>query len=318
MQSSFFSQLRKSGPPRCRTRIARDRCSLPPRPTSSRSTGFQPSKTPPPKPDNKGKVMITVVNMIPNDWSDEQNQDTEANLSVNPAIPNEIIATTFTFDNPAGTSAVSPAMTGNWAPVFYSNDGGNSWTLQYVLPSGPGAIFPTFDVTVRYGGNSGVVYSGLISAVSGAIQICRAPDVFTHQAQLATDSGDQPYVETFTAFGQDKVYVGYNNGATINQSQDAATAPAPAGFAPLLIDSRSGSDGPKIRTAIHGNGVVYGAFYSSNAGAWDVVVVKDLNWGTSAPPYQALIDSGDALAGVRVVSGISLATSNLKYASVGP
>ena len=31
--------------------------------------------------------MLTVVNMIPNGWSDEQNQDCEPNLSVNPANP---------------------------------------------------------------------------------------------------------------------------------------------------------------------------------------------------------------------------------------
>jgi len=61
---------------------------------------------------------ITVVNMIPNAWSDDENQDCEPNLSVNPANPDQIIGTAFTFDNPAGTSALSPAMTGNWAPLF--------------------------------------------------------------------------------------------------------------------------------------------------------------------------------------------------------
>ena len=66
------------------------------------------------------------------------------------------------------------------------------------------------------------------------------------------------------------------------------------------------SDGPKTRTAIHPNGTVYGAFYSRNpGGSWDVVVVKDTNWGNSAQPYHALIDTGDNLAGVRVASSIS-------------
>jgi hypothetical protein len=37
--------------------------------------------------------MLKVVNMIPNSWSDEQNQDCEPNLSVNPANPAEIIGT---------------------------------------------------------------------------------------------------------------------------------------------------------------------------------------------------------------------------------
>jgi hypothetical protein len=64
--------------------------------------------------------MLKIVNMIPNGWSDEENQDCEPNLSVNPANHSEIIGTAFTFDNPAGTSAISPAMTGNWAPFFSS------------------------------------------------------------------------------------------------------------------------------------------------------------------------------------------------------
>jgi hypothetical protein len=268
--------------------------------------------------------MITVVNMIPNSWSDEQNQDTEPNISVNPANPAEMIATAFTYDNPAGTSAVSPAMTGNWAPIYYSVDGGTTWMLEFVLSSGAGAILPTYDVTVRYGGNSGVVYSGLISSVSGSILISRAPNATTQQQLLVTRSGDQPFVEATTALGgsgagEDRVYVGYNGaGATIDQSQNAATPPAPAGFTQVLVDARSGSDGPKIRTAIHADGTIYGAFYSANSdGTWDAVVVKDLNWGTSVPPYTALIDSGDGKAGIRVAASISVSPSGTEDTDFG-
>ena len=95
---------------------------------------------------------LKVVNMIPNSWSDEQNQDSEPNLSVNPANPAEIIGTAFTYDNPAGTSAVSPAMATNWAPIFSSLDGGDTWALQFVLPSAVGDQLPTWDVTCRYSG----------------------------------------------------------------------------------------------------------------------------------------------------------------------
>ena len=65
----------------------------------------------------------------------------------------------FTYDNPAGTSAISPAMTGNWAPFFYSVDGGDTWGLQFVLPSTAGVGYPTGDVTSRFGGSSGAVYA---------------------------------------------------------------------------------------------------------------------------------------------------------------
>ena len=103
--------------------------------------------------------MLKIVNMIPNNWSDEENQDSEPNLSVNPSSPAEIIGTAFTFDNPAGSSAISPAMSGDWAPFYYSTDGGDTWNLEFVLPSAAGAGFPTEDVTCRYGGTSGEVYS---------------------------------------------------------------------------------------------------------------------------------------------------------------
>jgi hypothetical protein len=270
--------------------------------------------------------MISVVNMIPNSWSDEENQDCEPCLSVNPANPSEMIATAFTYDNPAGTSAVSPAMSTAWAPLYYSTDGGQTWTLQNVMPSGVGAILPTFDVTARFGGTSGAVYTGLISSVSSNIVINRAPNATTTQPTIVTISGgDQPFAEATTALGggasgDDHVYVGYNSSAlvaTVDQSQNAATAPAPAGFAPLTLDSRGGEDGPKTRATMHADGTVYIVFYSGQSAGTDVVVVKDLNWGYSTPPYAALTDPGDHKTGVRVATNISVGASGSEDADFG-
>jgi hypothetical protein len=236
--------------------------------------------------------MLKVVNIIPNSWSDEQNQDCEPNLSVNPASPGEIIGTAFTFDNAAGTSALSPAMTGNWAPIFSSVDGGDSWALQFVLPSAAGAQLPTFDVTCRYGGAGGEVYSGLISPTgSGAsIPINRAPDASTQQTTIATVTGDQPFLEAATTVSggvsHDRLFVGYNangNRSTVNVFLDA-TAAAPTTTATAL-DVRFPFDMPPTRTAIHRSGTIYCAFYSYNGAARspadlrDIVVVKDLDWG---------------------------------------
>jgi hypothetical protein len=262
-------------------------------------------------------AMLTIVNMIPNAWSDEQNQDCEPNLSVNPANSNQIIGTSFTFDNPAGTSAVSPAMSGNWAPLFYSNDGGETWSLQFVLPSSSGDQLPTWDVTSRYGGNSGEVYSGLITPGSFTILVNRAPDAETQQVQFATVSGDQPFLEAAsTSSGgstQDRLFVGFNqNGtnSTVLVFPDAlATTPT---FTTNTLDVRWPADMPPTRTAIHQDGTIYCAFYSyDNSGGAspsskrDVVVVKDLSWGTSATPFSALVDTGDGKVGQRVVTGIS-------------
>jgi hypothetical protein len=274
--------------------------------------------------------MLKIINMIPNSWSDEQNQDCEPNLSVNPANPAEIIGTAFTFDNPAGTSAISPAMTGDWAPIFSSVDGGDTWTLQFVLPSGAGAILPTFDVTCRYGGTSGEVYSGLISSVSSAILINRAADASTQQATITTVAGDQPFLEaTTTTVGgvdHDRLYVGYNasgNSSTVNVFPDA-TAAVP-GTTANSLDVRFPFDMPPTRTAIHRSGTIYCAFYSYNAATRspgdlrDVVIVKDLDWGDSSPAFQALTDAGDGQPGVRVATGISNPwySSNFKDPSFG-
>jgi len=259
--------------------------------------------------------MLKIVNMIPNDWSDEENQDCEPNLSVNPANPSQIIGTAFTFDNPAGTSALSPAMTGNWAPLFYSADGGVTWTLQFVLPSASGDQLPTWDVTCRYGGTSGEVYSGLISPGGFTILINRAPNAVTEQITIGSVTGDQPFLEATTTqvgggVSQDRLYVGYNANST-NSTVDVfldATAAAPT-FTSNSLDVRFPSDMPPTRTAIHRSGIIYCAFYSYDgpgpASTRNVVVVKDLNWGVSTPPFQALIDANDHKAGVRVATSIS-------------
>ncbi len=89
-----------------------------------------------------------------------------------------------------------------------------------------------------------------------------------------------------------------------------ATAAAPTTTANTL-DVRFPFDMPPTRTAIHRSGTIYCAFYSYNAATTspadlrDVVVVKDLDWGASATPFQALSDTGDGQAGVRVATGIS-------------
>lgn len=267
-------------------------------------------------------IKIHVVNMIPNNWSDEQNQDCEPCLSVNPSNSDEIVATAFTFDNPAGTSAISPAMTGAWAPVYYSTDGGVSWSLHFVLPTASGAILPTFDVTARFGGTSGIVYSGLISSATGSIIFNRAPNALTRQTTLVTRSGDQPFAEATTALvgpfiGNDMLYVGYNGSvtrATIDQSLNAASG-VPTFTANSVDFINTSFDGPKTRTAIHSSGVIYGAFYSLNTdGTWDVVVIKDTNWGASSPSYKAIGAGGQ---GVIVASHISVGASGTEDADFG-
>jgi hypothetical protein len=136
------------------------------------------------------------------------------------------------------------------------------------------------------------------------------------------DTDDQPYVEAATVLGSsgtgsDRVYVGNNDflqpagrTATVDQSLSAATAPAPAGFNPIGIETRatSGQDAPSIRPAVHLDGTIYAAYLGERGNVGgniqvDVVVARDDHWAAGATPYRDLLDPGDAQPGLRVVTG---------------
>jgi hypothetical protein len=65
---------------------------------------------------------LKVVNMIPIMSSGETNQDSEPNLAVNPVNSLQMAATAFT---------PSPNVGGANSPIFFSNDGGNTWSLGF-------------------------------------------------------------------------------------------------------------------------------------------------------------------------------------------
>ena len=257
-------------------------------------------------------AQVKVVNMIPNSLSAETQRDSEPNVAVNPANPMRIAASAFTPD---------PGNSGS-GPIFVSTDGGNSWVLNVVLPGGN----KTGDTSIRFGGASGVLYGGILRSDSFLrMNILRKAD-FTSlglmDVLLTRDNEDQPWLEAATAVAQDRVFVGNNNfgvassprrTASLDLSQNGATAPAPAGLSTMAIEARStgtaNQDGPPIRTAHHSSGRVYAVFYawtasSGNTKTSDIVVVRDDNWGASGTPFAALTDGG--LAGRRVVTGTTV------------
>jgi hypothetical protein len=272
-------------------------------------------------------MAITVVNMIPKSLSGEMNQDSEPNLAVNPNNPLQMVGTAFT-PNPSG---------GSFAPIFVSSDGGYTWALNAIVPGA--SSFPTFDITMKFGGTSNVLYGGIIRADNTNLAILRTSNylsstpmtVLLSRAPSGGAIDDQPWVQATTASivagTPDRVYIGSNDQLTspksahIDQSMNAATAAPPAGFSAsgVTIASRSatgGQDGPSIRIAIHSSGRIYAAYFnwtnfsSSSMVTTAVVVCRDDNWGQGGSPYQALIDSGDSHAGVRVVQGTTIPWEN--------
>ncbi|MEO8861416.1 MAG: VCBS repeat-containing protein [Ginsengibacter sp.] len=259
---------------------------------------------------------IKVVNIIPQSLSGETNQDSEPNIAVNPNNPLQIAASAFT-PNPMG---------GANAPIYISTDGGNTWSLNSIVP-GNGSV-GTGDITLKFAGSSNRLFTSILGGVSGAFEAYRTTNFTsaTTMTQLEKRSNeDQPYVQAITTGGKDQVYIGVNDfnasggkTATMEQTLDGGTA-SPA-FSSIRLEKRvtSGQNGPQVRPAIHADGTVYAAFYRwiSSSGSFpantliitnaDAIVVRDDNWGSGGSPFTALKDSSDNLAGRRVATGLSI------------
>src|ERR1043166_4547722 len=82
---------------------------------------------------------VLLVNIIPKSLSGETHQDSEPTIAVNPANPLQIAASAFTPD----------PLRGSFAPIYVSNDGGNTWTLNSIVP-GNNRLTGTRDITVQF------------------------------------------------------------------------------------------------------------------------------------------------------------------------
>ena len=264
---------------------------------------------------------VLLVNMIPKSLSGETHQDSEPTIAVNPANPLQIAASAFTPDPSHGPRA----------PIYISTDGGNTWTLNSIVPSTVADGSATADITVAFGSSSNNLYAGIIRfpfpGDRTRLNILRTTNFqsSTTMKVLVDRTGagvDQPYVQAITVksgadAGKDRVYVGDNDfsapsgrTATIDQSLNAGAA-TPS-FTKIRIESRpgAGQDGPPIRPAIHPDGTVYAIFHSwksfdnhTGEGTADIVVVRDDHGGAGASPFTSLVDPNDNKAGMRVIRG---------------
>lgn len=199
-------------------------------------------------------AQVMVVNMIPEALSFETDNDSEPNLAVNPANPQQIAASAFTM-------SASGA-----APIYVSSDGGQSWMLNAIVPSDR----MTADITLRFADSSNMLYAGIIPQ---PLETDPRGNTVTRLNILSTDNFigptkmkvlvdrtgvDQPYVQAAsigdaTAGRRDLVMVGSNDfndpqgrTAVIDVSPDAAGA-TPA-FQTVRVDPRvpppGGADAP--------------------------------------------------------------------------
>src|SRR6266849_1694118 len=140
---------------------------------------------------------VLVVNMIPKSLSGETHQDSEPTIAVNPANPLQIAASAFTPDPSHGPRA----------PIYISTDGGNTWTLNSIVPSTVADGSATGDITVAFGSSSNNLYAGIIRfphpANNPRLNILRTSDFHSSTTMKVlvdrTGSGvDQPYVQAIT------------------------------------------------------------------------------------------------------------------------
>jgi len=260
--------------------------------------------------------VLIIVNMTPASLSGETRQDSEPNIAVDPGNPATIVATAFTPDPLGGSNA----------PVYVSSDGGLSWQLRTIVPSGGPT---TADISLSFASSGGTLYAGILNRPNFHFLVLRAPDPVgsTSPMTILVDRAneDQPWVSAATVpggagGGDDRVYIGHNDfnasprTASVELSTDARTAGQPAGFGTHGVERRgtAGQDGPPTRTAVHPDGTVYACFqrWVTNEGSgpgfsdhtMDVVITRDDNWGLGGNPFSALVGD-DGQAGVRLATG---------------
>src|ERR1700722_19914746 len=76
----------------------------------------------------------SLVNMVPNSRSGETNQDAEPTITVDPNNFDQMAGSAFTWDN-----LTQGAMVTATAPIYVTTNGGDTWTLAFIVPSSIGS-----------------------------------------------------------------------------------------------------------------------------------------------------------------------------------
>ena len=255
--------------------------------------------------------VIQVVNIIPGSHSNETFQNSEPSIAVNPLNPAQMAVTAFTPPDLGTTSG----------PLYYSTDGGATWSIYFNLVGGQ-----PHDQSIAYATSSNELFGAFMRGDIGDLSVFRTTDPSTAGTLPTFDPRtgiDQPWAESKTVpGGSDKgkirLYIGYNlstvAAATASACVDVcldALAGSPT-FTRVKLDPRpigAGlQNGYAIRPVCHSDGTVYVAYEGWRSGSYggdittDIVVARDDNWGQGSPPFSDLQDAGDHKNG-RIVEG---------------
>jgi hypothetical protein len=245
---------------------------------------------------------VRVVDVIPEKYSNEGNENYEPSIAVNPANPKEIL--------------IAAAGVDHWR-LFHSFDAGENWELDFELPERP------FAQSLAFGGQ-GDIYRVVANehATISVLRISDSPDTLLNAVDLRKKV-DQPWLHLFNQKeGSNWLYVTYND--WVEAGELAVVDVIPNAFAPqatsthVRLDPRVEKklykrDGYEIRPTTHPTGRVYVAYKGwTNASTdtrviADVLVARDDDWGRGG--FKALLDPNDNLAGCKAVTGVLIKDS---------
>jgi hypothetical protein len=225
----------------------------------------------------------------------------EPSIAVNPANPNQIAITRFTF------------LWNSNADLLYSTNGGSTWTEEATIPAPPGVSGTggcPCDQTIDYGRDGrlyGTFLTGTPHVVTGSTTDPTSAAAWRWNgspAQLTEAAGtspDQPQLlvnrDPGTA-GQDDAYVAYddfNAGPTAHVAVSRGANPVN-----ITVDSPAGSEAfgaanPGLRLASdHGSGTMY-AMFQQSSGASPQTITYKLNRSTDGGATWTLNGSADGL-----------------------
>jgi hypothetical protein len=179
--------------------------------------------------------ILRIVNVIPNDHSNETNADAEPSIAVNVSNVNEMVITAFTpteGGNPNG-------------PLFFSSDRGENWSLRFDIPGGQ-----TGDQSPAFARTSNELYMGLIRGDNHRVNVLRTANPSVGNATDIIEDrafADQPWVDATTVIGgsddgKDRLYVGYNDNSTARSARLEIWLDALVGtptFTQITLDPRN-------------------------------------------------------------------------------
>src|SRR5690349_11917975 len=254
---------------------------------------------------------VRVADLIPASLSGETWQDAEPFLALY-ASNAQLMAPSAFPPKPGGSATAT-------APIYASNDGGDTWTLRNTLPSQG----MTADITHAVGATPPVLYGGILKVPGVPLNELKASDFFspaTMTLQASRADVDQPFVRTAPTASADRVYVGLNDfdapdgrTATVDVSLDGGVT-----YKSRRIETRAtvGQNGPSVRPTVAQDHTVYVAYFGWRATTGsivtsDVVVVRDDSGAAATtPPFRDLLDPSDHLPGRLVATHVTIPWSN--------